>query len=73
MYNIRKEDVDKLFELLIDVINPLLTYEQAAELLGVSKHAVYCKVSRNKVKVEHHAKLIRYSDVLKMRDGKKGK
>lgn len=65
---IRIADVEKLFDALIEIIDPLVTYEEAAELLNTTRHGVYCRVSRQKVKIIHHAKLIHYSDVLKMRD-----
>lgn len=65
---IRITDVEKLFDALIELIDPLVTYEEAATLLNTTRHGVYCRVSRQKVNVVHHAKLIHYSDVLKMRD-----
>jgi len=66
MKELTTEDIRALFNALIEHINPLMTYDEASEYLGKSKHAVIAKVSRSGIKVINQRKLIRFSDVKKI-------
>lgn len=62
------EDVEHLFNILRKEINPLVTYEEACKITGKSMKSLYSKISRSNIKPISCKKMLRYSDVIKIRD-----
>lgn len=71
LQNLTSDDLIRLKNCLMEILDPLLTYEEAAELLGKSKNALTAKISRSSITpVKLSRKMIRYSDCIKIRDKK---
>lgn len=68
MNPITLEDLQKLMDLIVDVVNPLVTYEQACQITGKSMSALYSKISRSNIKPVLNRRMLRYSDVMKIKN-----
>lgn len=65
------EDLNRLHRCILEIVDPLITYDEAAAMLGKSKNALTAKISRSNITpVKLTNKMIRYSDCLKIRDKK---
>ena len=64
------EEVNRMFDLLRNEIDPLVTYEEACKITGKSLSALYSKISRSNIKPIVYQRFLRYSDVIKIRDKK---
>ena len=68
--NLTQDDIDNLCKFLMEACDVLMTYDQAAKFTGKSKSALTVKVSRSIVKPVQRQKMLRYSDVVKIKDKK---
>lgn len=68
--NLTKDDIERLAQFLMEACDVLLTYEQAAELTGKTKGALTTKINRSVIKPVKMPKMVRYNDVVKIRDKK---
>lgn len=66
--NLTQEDIENLCRFLMEACDVLMTYDQAAEFTGKSKSALTAKISRSVVKPVPRQKMIRYSDVVKIKN-----
>lgn len=64
------EELNRMFEILREDVDPLVTYDEACLILGKSKSALYSKISRSNIRPIVYQRFLRYSDVLKIRDKK---
>lgn len=65
--NMTQDDIENLCAFLMEACNALMTYDQAANFLGKSKGALTAKISRSVVKPVPRRKMLRYSDVMKIK------
>lgn len=71
LQNLTIEDLNRLQDSILEMLDPLLTYDQAAAFLGKSKNALTAKISRSNITpIRLPRKMIRYSDCIKIRDKK---
>lgn len=62
------EDVNKLMEKVVEAVDPLVTYEDACRMTGKTMSALYSKISRSNIKPILNKKMLRYSDVMKIKN-----
>ena len=61
-------DIDKIMDIMVNVIDPLVTYEQACKMTGKTMSGLYSKISRSNIKPICTQKMLRYSDVMKIKN-----
>lgn len=62
------KELNRMFELLREDVDPLVTYEEACVITGKTMNALCSKISRSNIKPIVYQRFLRYSDVIKIRD-----
>jgi hypothetical protein len=62
------KELNRMFELLREDVDPLVTYEEACAITGKTMNALCSKISRSNIKPIVYQRFLRYSDVIKIRD-----
>lgn len=66
--NITLQDIEKLLDAVVEVVDPLVSYEEACKITGKSLPALYSKISRSNIKPVLNRRMLRYSDVMKIKN-----
>lgn len=66
--NITLQDIEKLLDAVVEVVDPLVSYEEACQITGKSLPALYSKISRSNIRPVLNRRMLRYSDVMKIKN-----
>ena len=66
--NLTLQEIERLLDVIIEAVDPLVTYEQACRMTGKSLPALYSKISRSNIKPVKNRRMLRYSDVMKIKN-----